>query len=338
MQVNSAIRWALLVGLLGLLFILNLAMGSVNIPTKEIFNILLGFRSNEPVWNEIIWDFRMTKAITCVLSGSALALGGLQMQTLFRNPLAGPDVLGLTSGASLAVSLLYMSTAAGITVFFVSSPWAVAIGSSLGCFGVFVVMLAISKRLTDNASLLIVGLMLGAATASIVSVLQFMSRAEDLQVYMIWTFGSLSNMNWIEIKVLTAIVLLGVAAAIANVKSLNVWLLGENYAQSLGVNIKRSRFLAILSASVLTGGVTAFCGPIAFVGLAVPHLVKLIIRSHNHKLLIPAVAVGGAVLLLGCDILAQLPGTSSILPINAITALVGAPVVVWVILRNKIVR
>jgi iron complex transport system permease protein len=280
----------------------------------------------------------MTKAFTCVLGGGALALGGLQMQTLFRNPLAGPDVLGLTSGASLAVSLIYMSSAAGVSLFFIGSPWAVAFASSIGSFFVFMIMLAVSSRLKDNVSLLIVGLMVGAATSSIVSVLQYSSRAEDIQVYMIWTFGSLSSMNWLEIKVLTVIVIMGFVTAVLNVKPLNVWPLGENYAQSVGVNIKRSRFLAICSASILTGGVTAFCGPIAFVGLAVPHLVKLVIKTHDHKLLIPAVSVGGAVLLLACDILAQLPGSTRILPINAITALVGAPVVIWVIMRNKIVR
>lgn len=338
MQVNSALRWVILGGLLVLLFVVNLSLGSVRIPAGEIFNILLGFQASEPVWTDIIWDFRMTKAFTCVLAGSALALGGLQMQTLFRNPLAGPDVLGLTSGASLAVSLVYMSSAAGVNLFFIDSPWAVAIASSIGCFLVFLIMLAVSGRLKDNVSLLIVGLMVGAATFSIVSVLQYLSRAEDLQVYMMWTFGSLSNMSWLEIRVLAAIVVVGLLTAISNVKALNVWLLGENYAKSLGVNIKRSRFLTILSASLLTGGVTAFCGPIAFVGLAVPHLVKLLIKTHNHKLLIPAVAIGGAVLLLACDILAQVPGSSSILPINAITALVGAPVVIWVIMRNKIIR
>jgi iron complex transport system permease protein len=324
--------------LLLLLFVLNLSVGSVHIPAKEIFSILLGFDSTEPVWREIVWDFRMTKALTCVLGGSALALGGLQMQTLFRNPLAGPDVLGLTSGASLAVALLYMSSAAGSIAFFLDSPWAVAIASSIGCIGVFLIMLAVSRRLKDNVSLLIVGLMVGAGTASIVSVLQYLSRAEDLQVYMVWTFGSLSSLTWLELRVLLLVLIVGFTIAFLNVKALNVWLLGENYAHSVGVNTKRSRLLAIVSASFLTGGVTAFCGPIAFVGLAVPHLVKLLIKSHNHKMLLPAVAVGGAVLLLGCDILAQARGSGSILPINAITALIGAPVVIWVIMRNKIIR
>jgi iron complex transport system permease protein len=338
MASKSAFRWGVLVLLLVLLFVLNLSLGSVAIPVKEIFKILTGSQSSDPVWAEIMWDFRMPKAITCLLGGSALALGGLQMQTLFRNPLAGPDVLGLSSGASLAVSLVFMSNAAGVTFFTIQSPWTVALAASIGCATVFLIMLAISGKLRDNVSLLIVGLMVGASTSSIVSVLQFLSSADEMQVYIIWTFGSLGGLNWDEIRVLSLILFLGIGLAFSNIKSLNAWLLGDNYAQSLGVHLKRSRFITILSASLLTGGVTAFCGPIAFVGLAVPHLVKLLIQTHNHKVLIPAVLIGGAALLLGCDILAQLPGSTNILPINAITALIGAPVVIWVIVRNKVVR
>jgi iron complex transport system permease protein len=338
MASKSAFRWMVLVVLLVLLFLLNLSLGSVDIPVKEIFQILTGNTSSDPVWGEILWDFRMPKAITCILGGSALALGGLQMQTLFRNPLAGPDVLGLSSGASLAVSLVFMSNAAGVTLFTIQSPWTVAIAASIGCSFVFLIMIAISRRLQDNVSLLIVGLMVGASTASIVSVLQFLSTADEMQVYIIWTFGSLGGLNWNEIQVLSLILIAGIIISFSNIKSLNAWLLGDNYAQSMGIGLKRSRFYMILSASLLTGGVTAFCGPIAFVGLAVPHLVKLLIQSHNHKVLIPAVLIGGAALLLGCDILAQLPGNTNILPINAITALIGAPVVIWVILRNKVVR
>lgn len=338
MHSKTSIRWAVLLMLLVVLFLLNLSLGSVQIPVGEIFRILTGKPASDPVWAEIIWDFRMTKAITCILGGSALALGGLQMQTLFRNPLAGPDVLGLSSGASLMVSLVFMSNAAGVTLFVIQSPWTVAIAASIGCSLVFIIMLAISQRLQDNVSLLIVGLMVGAGTASIVSVLQYLSKAEELQVYVLWTFGSLGGLDWNEIRVLSVILVAGAAVSFFNIKSLNAWLLGNNYAQSLGVDLQRSRFYAILSASILTGGVTAFCGPIAFVGLAVPHLVKLLIQSHNHKVLIPAVLIGGASLLLGCDILAQLPGSINVLPINAITALIGAPVVIWVILRNKVVR
>jgi iron complex transport system permease protein len=338
MHSKTAFRWAVLGLMPVVLFMLNLSLGSVHIPVSEIFKILTGGDSSQPVWNEIVWDFRMTKAITCMLAGSALALGGLQMQTLFRNPLAGPDVLGLSSGASLAVSLVFMSNAAGLTIFRIQSPWTVAIAASLGCSLVFLIMLAISRRLRDNVSLLIIGLMIGAGTASIVSVLQYLSKAEELQVYILWTFGSLGGLNWIEIEILTIVLAAGTILGLINTKSLNAWLLGDNYAQSLGVNIQKSRILAILSASALTGGVTAFCGPIAFVGLAVPHLVKLMIRSHNHKMLIPAVLIGGASLVLLCDIIAQLPGSTKVLPINAITALIGAPVVIWVILRIKVVR
>ena len=338
MASQSAFRWGVLVVSLVLLLLLNLSLGSVEIPVKEIFRILTGKEASDPVWAEIVWDFRLPKAITCILGGSALALGGLQMQTLFRNPLAGPDVLGLSSGASLAVSLVFMSNAAGITLFTVQSPWTVALAASAGSCLVFFIMLAVSGRLRDNVSLLIVGLMVGASASSIVSVLQFLSDADEMQVYIIWTFGSLGGLDWAEIRVLTLILLLGIGFGISNIKSLNAWLLGDNYARSLGVNLKKSRLFAILSASLLTGGVTAFCGPIAFVGLAVPHLVKLLIRTHNHKVLIPAVLIGGAALLLACDILAQLPGSTHVLPINAITALIGAPVVIWVILRNKVIR
>jgi iron complex transport system permease protein len=338
MNRKTTFTWFILIMSLLLLFLLNLSLGSINIPFIEVFKILMLQSADDTVWTSIIWDFRMTKALTCVLTGSALALGGLQMQTLFRNPLAGPDVLGLSSGASLAVALIFMSNATGITLLSMNTPWSVAIAASLGCAGVFLIMLAFSRRLQDNVSLLIVGLMVGAGTSSVVSVLQYLSKAEEMQVYVFWTFGSLGGLNWNEIQVLTFILLVGISLALLNVKSLNAWLLGDLYAQSLGVNIKKSRFYIILSASILTGGVTAFCGPIAFVGLAVPHLVKLLIHTSNHGILIPAVIIGGAILLLLCDILSQLPGSGSILPINAITAMIGAPVVIWIILRNKRMR
>jgi iron complex transport system permease protein len=200
---------------------------------------------------------------------------------------------------------------------------------------VFVVILFVARRLGDNTSLLIIGLMIGAATASIVSVLQFLSKAEDQQAYLLWTFGSLGTLNWAEIQILVAILLFGIIICMISVKALNAWLLGDNYARSVGVNTGRARFFIILSAAVLTGGVTAFCGPIAFVGLAVPHLTKLIIRTHNHRILLPAVIITGSILMLFCDIVAQLPGSNYVLPINAITALLGAPVVIWIVLRAK---
>jgi iron complex transport system permease protein len=326
--------WTILFLLLFGLFLINLSLGSINIPFLRILHILLLPEDSNDVFSSIIWDFRLTKALTCVLAGSALSLSGLQMQTLFRNPLAGPDVLGLTSGASLAVSVIFMSSAAGFDLIVLQSPWAVAIAATVGCSGVFFIMLGVARRVHDNVSLLIVGLMVGAAASSIVSVLQYISKAEELQVFVLWTFGNLGGLNWNEITVLSLILLIGSAIAILNIKPLNAWLLGARYAQSLGIPIRRSRFFIIFSACILTGGVTAFCGPIAFVGIAVPHFVKLLIPTSNNRTLIPAVLIGGASLLLFCDIIAQLP-KSIVLPVNAITAMIGAPVVIWVILRNR---
>ena len=320
------------------LFVVNLSLGSVAIPIGNIVRILTGQVTDNPIWNNIIWDFRMTKAMTCVLVGGSLSASGLQMQTLFRNALAGPDVLGLTSGSSLAVSLVFMGQASGILLFQNAGSWTIAIAASVGSTAVFVIMFALSGKLRDNVSLLIVGLMVGAGTSSIVSVLQYLSNAEEAQTYLIWTFGSLATLSWEEIKVLTVIFTLGTLLAFSSIKSLNGWLLGENYARSLGINVNTWRVVTLLSASILTGGVTAFCGPIAFVGIAVPHLTKMLFKTHNHKILLPAVILGGGILVLFCDILAQLPGETQILPINAITALIGAPVVIWVILRNRIVQ
>ena len=335
MKLPYHIRWGALSLLLIMLFLFNLSSGSVDIPLGDVFNILLGKVGSNPIYTDIIWEFRVTKALTCILAGSALSVGGLQMQTLFRNALAGPDVLGLSSGASLAVSLLLMSQAAGFQLFSDLGPWSTVIAASIGAGLVFVVILFVARRLGDNTSLLIIGLMIGAATASLVSVLQFLSTAEDQQAYLLWTFGSLGTLNWTEIKILTAILVFGILIGMISVKALNAWLLGDNYARSLGVNIRRSRLFIILSAAVLTGGVTAFCGPIAFVGLAVPHLAKLVIRTHNHRILFPAVIITGAILLLFCDVIAQFPGSRYVLPINAITALFGAPVVIWIVLRAK---
>lgn len=328
------IRWTILPLLLIALFIINVARGSITIPVGDIFLILTGGEGFDPIYKDILLNFRLTKAFTCILAGAGLAVAGLQMQTLFRNALAGPDVLGLTSGASLAVALIFMGQTAGI-VFLANSGWTTALAASLGCLGIFAIMTLVSRALTDNVSLLLVGLMIGAGTSSIVSVLQYLSRAEELQGFLIWTFGSLGNLGWKEIQILSVLLIIGITTAFLLSKSLNAWMLGDNYARSLGIHIKRSRIWIILSASLLTGGITAFCGPLAFVGLAVPHLVKLLLPVSNHRILIPAVAVGGACLLLFCDIVSHVPGYAQILPINAITALIGAPVVIWVILKHK---
>ena len=319
---------------LGILFLLNITLGSVKIPLHQILESLTG-QSEQNIWNDIIWQFRFPKAITCVVAGASLATGGLMMQTLFRNPLAGPDVLGLSAGASLLVSLMILS---GNAIFIFSGPWAISIAASIGSAGVFLIIISISERLRDNVSLLIIGLMIAAVMQSIVSVLQFVSKAEDLQTFMIWTLGSVGGTSWGEIEVMYVVFLIGGSISFASIKSLNALLLGDNYAQSVGINLKRSRLLIVLATSLLTGVVTAFCGPIAFIGLAVPHMIRLIIKTSNHKILIPAVMIGGAALILFCDIVAQLPGSTQILPLNAVTSVIGAPVVIWMVLRQKNVR
>ena len=309
-------------------------MGSVSIPLKEIVVALFRKSAGDPVLVQIIWNFRLTKAFTCILAGSALALSGLLMQTFFRNPLAGPDVLGLSSGASLAVSLVLLGS--NVSMFNnIAGPWSIALAASAGCAFTFFLVLIFARKLRDAASLLIVGLMIGAGTASVVGVLQYFSNAQEVQTFLMWTFGNVGGMNWVEIQVLLAIALTGATLAYFSSKSLNAWLLGDNYALSLGINLRRSRFLIILSASILTGAVTAFCGPISFVGIAVPHLTKLLVNTYNHRVLIPCVMSAGGVLLLLCDIIAQLPGGGHVLPLNVVTALFGAPVVIWVIMRGK---
>jgi iron complex transport system permease protein len=337
MKVSQIIKrlWIVLPISLVVLFFLNISLGSVSIPFAEVVKVLSGAEPTQPIWKEIILNFRLTKAFTCILGGSALAVGGLQMQTLFRNPLAGPDVFGLSSGASLAVSLIFMSSSIGTTLFSSSNPWMVALAASLGSGVVSIFVLIISGRVRDNASLLIIGLMIGAGTSSLVSVLQYVSRAEEQQSYLMWTFGNVGGLNWNEIAVLGIVLLIGIGISYSTLKSMNAWLLGDSYAKSLGINLKKSRLLIIISTSILTGGVTAFCGPIAFVGLAVPHLTKILIKTSNHKILLPAVVACGGALMLLCDIIAQLPGDSRILPINAITALFGAPVVIWVVIRSR---
>jgi iron complex transport system permease protein len=228
-----------------------------------------------------------------------------------------------------------MTILTGNAILMFSGPWVLSIAASIGSAVVFLLVISIAHRLRDNVSLLIIGLMMAAVTQSIVSVLLFVSKVEDLQTFMIWTLGSVGGTSWREIEVMALIFLVGGAVSVASIKPLNALLLGDNYAQSVGIHLKRSRFLIVLATSLMTGVVTAFCGPIAFVGLAVPHMVRLMIKTSNHKILIPAVMIGGAALLLVCDILAQLPGSTQILPLNAVTSMIGAPIVIWMILKNK---
>ncbi len=317
------------------LFVTDVAIGSISISLTDLLSSFVDPKGS--YISEIIWQFRIPKAATCLLAGSALAAGGLLMQTLFRNALAGPDVLGLSSGASLMVAFVLMlaQTSVGFLAVVSSNPWSQVIAASLGGVLVFVLIIAVARFVQDNTSLLIIGLMISAGTSSMVAMLQFVSRAEDLQTFVIWSMGSVGSTNWQEVKILALVVLIGIGIAVSQVKSLNALLLGESYARSLGINISSSRLWIVVSTSLLVGSVTAFCGPIAFVGLAVPHLVRLAVPTANHKILLPLAAMGGGSMLLLCDILAHLPNRTQVLPINVITSLIGAPLVIWMIIRNK---
>tara|TARA_R110001632_G_scaffold152588_2_gene270279 strand:- start:13257 stop:14288 length:1032 start_codon:yes stop_codon:yes gene_type:complete len=319
------------------LLLVNISFGSVSIPFSEIIEILLGGDSSKSSWDLIVIHFRLPKAITAILVGSGLAISGLLMQTLFRNPLAGPFVLGISSGASLGVALLILGSGifGGVLATIAFSSWGLAIASSLGAALVLMAVLITANKVRNTMSILIIGLMFGTVTSAIISILTFFSDAEKIQQFIFWSFGSLGNLSWNEVLVFFLIYLVGVLSLLQVIKPLNTFLLGENYSKSLGINIKRSRNIILLITSLLTGVITAFAGPIAFIGLAVPHITKLLFKTSNHKTLLPAVAILGAIILLVCDLIAQLPTSEFTLPINAVTSLFGAPVVIWLLIRKK---
>lgn len=314
----------------------NISLGSINIPFSEVFESLFGTSKNE-TWEIIITKVRLPKAITAILVGSGLGISGLLMQTMFRNPLAGPFVLGISSGASLGVALVILGSGlfGGMFATVLISKWSIVIAASLGSFLVLLAVLAVSHKVRDTMAILIIGLMFGSITAAVVSVLSYFSSAEQLQQYIFWGFGSLSNLSWEELLIFFSIYGVGIVLSIFSVKSLNALLLGDNYAKSLGLSLKTSRFVIIFATSLIAGVITAFAGPIAFIGLAIPHLTRQIFKTSNHKILLPAVFLFGAIVMLICDSIAQVPTSDYTLPINAITALVGAPVVIWLLVRQR---
>ncbi|MDO7170628.1 FecCD family ABC transporter permease [Mariniflexile sp. AS56] len=331
------ISFLVLVLILILCFLINISLGSVYIPLKDVFNSLIGATTEQETWQHIIQNYRLPKAFTAILVGSGLGISGLLMQTLFRNPLAGPFVLGISSGASLGVALVILGSSVfgGVFVTLLMSKWSIVIAASLGSFLVLLAVLMVSIKVRDTMAILIIGLMFASITSAIVSVLSYFGSAQQLQQYIFWGFGSLGNLSWSELGVFFIIYAIGILVCLASIKSLNTLLLGENYAKSLGLNIKRSRLAIIISTSLLAGTITAFTGPIAFIGLAIPHLTRQVFNTSNHKILVPAVFLFGAIVMLICDTIAQIPNSDYTLPINAITSLVGAPVVIWLLVRKR---
>jgi len=337
LRAKHTIPFLFLFLLLCLCFLLNIGLGSVDIPLSEIFNSIFGAESQEGNTAYIVRNYRLPKAFTAILVGSGLSLSGLLMQTLFRNPLAGPFVLGISSGASLGAAILLMGGAlvGGAAATYFSGDVALTIAASLGSFLVLAVVVYVASKVRDTLALLIIGLMFGSLTAALVSILSYFADSEELQRFIFWTFGSVGNLSWSQVGILSICVMIGVLISIGLIKTLNSFLLGEQYAISLGVSIARSRFWIIIATGILAGAVTAFAGPIAFIGLAVPHLCRQLFSSTDHRVLLPAVLLYGPILLLLCDTVAQMPSSAYVLPINAITSLVGAPIVIWLLVRKR---
>lgn len=321
-----------------LLFVMNIGIGSVYIPFGEIVSALTAGEFSRRSWETIIYNYRIPKAFTAILAGIALSVSGLQMQTFFRNPLAGPFVLGISSGAGLGVAILVMAGSAfGITMLNQTGIglWSVIIAATAGAILVLLLMSLTAWKVKDSMTLLIVGLMFGSATSAVISVLAYFSEAEQLKVFTVWSMGSLGATAPAQLNAFFVAQVIGLIPVLICIKSYNAMLLGETYAESMGININRLRWAMIISTGILAGSATAFCGPIAFIGIAVPHMARLIFRTGDHRILFPASAMIGAMVLLVCDAISQMPTSAQTLPINAVTSLVGAPMVIWLILKRN---
>lgn len=336
-QTAQFIFFSLSMLLLGLVF-LNFAIGSVSIP----FAVFIHFfdsqiAENQIVWHHIIIESRIPQTVTAILAGSSLGLAGLQMQTLFRNPLAGPSILGISSGASLGVALLTLGS--GIGTGFIGSNLLSKIGIHLaafvGAFLVLFVVLMAAKKVKNNASLLIIGIMVGYAVSSIIGLLNFVGQQGEVHAFVIWGLGSFANVQNSQLALFIALIFPALVLSILLMKPMNAMLLGESYAQNLGVNLKQVRWQLILLSGYLTAIITAYAGPIAFIGLATPHLARLLFKSSDHKRLIPAVLLLGIIVALACNLIARLPFFQDVLPINVITSLFGAPLVIYLIVKRK---
>lgn len=319
------------------LFLLNIMLGPVKIPLKEVVRTLFAGASSREEWGTIILSFRFPKALTAVFAGIALSVSGLQMQTIFRNPLAGPYVLGISSGASLGVAVVILGYTSlfGPVMSEWTGKWLIILASWIGSGLVLLLIMVVSTKIKDIMTILILGMMFGSIISAVVSALQYFSDEAMLKSYVIWTMGSVAGVSGSQIYILSFCIIIGLIISLVSVKSLNLLLLGENYAQTLGLNIKAARTLIFLSTSILTGTVTAFCGPIGFVGIAVPHLCRMMLKTGDQKQLMFASVLAGSGVMLLSDTLALLPGNGAILPLNTVTAIIGIPIVIYIIMRNN---
>ena len=322
MRSRSVLLFTALAALTLFLFLLDLAVGAVAVPLGDVWAALTGGDCPRAT-AKIILNIRLIKAVVALLAGAALSVSGLQMQTLFRNPLAGPYVLGISSGASLGVALVVLA-GVGSSIGIAGAAW-------LGAAIVLVVIAAVGHRIKDIMVILILGMMFSSGIGAVVQILQYVANDESLKMFVIWTMGSLGDVTFDQLAVLVPSIIAGLLLAVVTIKPLNLLLFGEEYAVTMGLNVRRSRGLLFLSTTLLAGTVTAFCGPIGFIGLAMPHVTRMLFRNSDHRVLVPGTVLSGASVLLLCDLVSKL----FTLPINAITALLGIPIVVWVVLRNK---
>ncbi len=328
----------ILVVLILILLILNLLLGSVKIPVNDTLSILFGDRSNE-IFSNIILKSRLPQALVAIVAGAGLAVSGLQMQTIFRNPLAGPSVLGISNGASLGVAMVVLmsSSLAGVSLSRMGyvGDAAISIAAIIGSLAVMALIVYIARKVKGNVTLLIIGVMIGYLVTAIVGVLKFFSSEEDVKAYVVWGLGSFARVSGDQMLLFVTMMILLLPLSFLLVKSLNLMLLGDDYAKNLGLNVSRARTLVILNSGVLVAIVTAYCGPIMFIGLAVPHLCRALFKSSDHKVLVPATMLAGAALALLCSLVARMPGFEGALPVNSVTALIGAPIIASVIFRKR---
>jgi len=332
---NTRLIFSGLLLLVLIFFILDILFGSVSIKASDVIRAI--FTSTGSNFETIVLRFRLPKAVTALTVGVALSLSGLQMQTVFRNPMAGPYVLGISSGASLGVAFVILGFSSHISPDSINGlgNWILVAASWVGAGAVMMLIMVISSRVKDIMTILILGIMLSSGISAIVIIMQYFSNETMLKAYVIWTMGSLGNLTASQLNVLLISVSVGVILSLFSSKMLNALLLGENYAGSIGLNVRFARIVIFLCTSILAGSVTAFCGPIGFIGIAVPHIARILFKTSDHKILIPGtILIGGAVMLIS-DIISQLPGSENVLPVNAVTSLIGIPVVIWVILRNR---
>ena len=338
MNMTKAARHiSLLLLLIVLLLAANLLVGSVAIPAGEVLRILMGEDAGRESWHYIVWEARLPQALTALLAGSALAVCGLLLQTAFRNPLAGASVLGVNSGAGLGVAVVMLLLGGSITAagFSFSGFFSILLGAFAGAMAVMTLILFFSTLVRSHVMLLIIGLMVGYLVSSVVSLLNFLATAEGVQSYMVWGMGNFGGVSLRQMPAFAAVVLLGLAGALLLIKPLNALLLGERYAENLGVRVRRVRHVLLAVVGVLTAVTTAFCGPVLFIDLAVPHIARLLLGTANHRILLPATLLAGGAVALACNLVCLLPGEAGLIPLNAVTPLIGAPIVIYVIVSQR---